>query len=305
MQSITFECEVITPMFLNGADGKTPELRAPSIKGALRFWWRAMNGHLRLEELEKQEIEIFGGVGLGNLPAQRSSIVIQLFDTELETINYPMLPHRIDDKQYGFPSYADAFDSKEKFKIKLIAQKERVFSIEKLKALFELTCLLGGLGKRVRRGMGSVKIIGFTQNNEATKDYSPSSTISEIETLIRVISPHFSTHGNAIINTYTGGVENYGWIKQIELGTKPEPNFRRLLSKAGKTASDLKRDKPYNYEVSLGHAFKGRFASPIYVSIIEKDKGFIPIITTLNTVPDRDKEKIDLTLQEKFKKALL
>ncbi len=47
-------------MFLAGADGTTPELRAPSIKGALRFWWRAMNGHLSLEELRKQESDLFG-----------------------------------------------------------------------------------------------------------------------------------------------------------------------------------------------------------------------------------------------------
>jgi CRISPR-associated protein Cmr1 len=61
MQSITFECEVITPMFLAGADGSTPELRPPSIKGALRFWWRALNGHLPLHELKEKEDEIFGG----------------------------------------------------------------------------------------------------------------------------------------------------------------------------------------------------------------------------------------------------
>lgn len=36
-KKIIFECEVVTPMFLAGADGKTPELRAPSIKGAIRF----------------------------------------------------------------------------------------------------------------------------------------------------------------------------------------------------------------------------------------------------------------------------
>ncbi|OPX29474.1 MAG: type III-B CRISPR module RAMP protein Cmr1 [Candidatus Omnitrophica bacterium 4484_171] len=48
MKTITFECETITPMFLAGADGRTPELRPPSIKGAMRFWWRAMNGHLPL-----------------------------------------------------------------------------------------------------------------------------------------------------------------------------------------------------------------------------------------------------------------
>ncbi|MEZ4851046.1 MAG: type III-B CRISPR module RAMP protein Cmr1 [Bacteroidia bacterium] len=70
MESITFTCKIITPMFLNGADGKTPELRPPSIKGALRFWWRAVNGHLGLGELRKMETEIFGGTGPGGVGGQ-------------------------------------------------------------------------------------------------------------------------------------------------------------------------------------------------------------------------------------------
>ncbi len=52
MKTIEFECETITPMFLAGADGKTPELRPPSIKGLMRFWWRAINGHLPLNNLK-------------------------------------------------------------------------------------------------------------------------------------------------------------------------------------------------------------------------------------------------------------
>lgn len=61
MHSITFTCETITPMFLSGADGTTPELRAPSIKGALRFWWRAMNGHN--PNMKTEESVMFGGSG--------------------------------------------------------------------------------------------------------------------------------------------------------------------------------------------------------------------------------------------------
>ncbi len=63
MNIIKFECETVTPMFLAGADGKTPELRPPSIKGAMRFWWRAMNGHISIKELKEEEGEIFGGSG--------------------------------------------------------------------------------------------------------------------------------------------------------------------------------------------------------------------------------------------------
>ncbi len=63
MEKIIFNCETITPMFSAGADGRTPEIRVPEIKAAMRFWWRACNGHLSIEELRKKEAEIFGGSG--------------------------------------------------------------------------------------------------------------------------------------------------------------------------------------------------------------------------------------------------
>ena len=44
-KEITASLEIVTPMFLGGA--ATTEvadaIRPPSIKGALRFWWRALN----------------------------------------------------------------------------------------------------------------------------------------------------------------------------------------------------------------------------------------------------------------------
>ena len=46
---MVFECETITPMFMYEADGITPELRPASIKGVMRFWWRAINGNLSLD----------------------------------------------------------------------------------------------------------------------------------------------------------------------------------------------------------------------------------------------------------------
>ena len=48
MESQEFEVEIVTPLFLGGADPNKAELRAPSIKGALRFWWRALNPHFSL-----------------------------------------------------------------------------------------------------------------------------------------------------------------------------------------------------------------------------------------------------------------
>ncbi|MFQ5900776.1 MAG: type III-B CRISPR module RAMP protein Cmr1, partial [Thermodesulfobacteriota bacterium] len=62
MNTATFDCKTITPMFLTGAKGE-PELRVPSIKGAMRFWWRAVRGIDDIKRLNKEENEIFGGTG--------------------------------------------------------------------------------------------------------------------------------------------------------------------------------------------------------------------------------------------------
>lgn len=60
MKTVTFICKSITPMFMYGANQNEPELRPASIKGVMRFWWRAINGDLSLDELKEKEGEIFG-----------------------------------------------------------------------------------------------------------------------------------------------------------------------------------------------------------------------------------------------------
>jgi len=91
MSTITFKCETVTPMFMAGADGKEPELRAPSIKGVLRFWWRAINGYLELKDLREREAAIFGGSGKEQ---GRSKVIINIDQTNLDYEDYNPLPHR-------------------------------------------------------------------------------------------------------------------------------------------------------------------------------------------------------------------
>ena len=43
MQIIEADYNIVTPMFIGGGDKQeAPEIRPPSVKGALRFWWRAL-----------------------------------------------------------------------------------------------------------------------------------------------------------------------------------------------------------------------------------------------------------------------
>lgn len=58
-QEITKELTFITPALLAGADQNAPEIRAPSIRGALRWWFRVLAGS---RDVRKEEEELFGGV---------------------------------------------------------------------------------------------------------------------------------------------------------------------------------------------------------------------------------------------------
>jgi CRISPR-associated protein Cmr1 len=321
MESITFHCRVITPLFLAGADGRTPELRAPSIKGAMRFWWRALHGHLGLDSnvenkkiisagLRDQETFIFGGTGRNERDG-RSSFAIQVIDVSLN--ENKSLERLVPHKNQGFmaESYAPGglfkvlfrlqkYD-KNKFSVKapVLGREEEIFNREKLIALFQLTSILGGLGRRVRRGMGCFTIESAHSSTNSPVEHTESD-IHQIHELIKLFSPYFQLDkdGKRLQNVNPGKMEKYPWIKQIEIG---EPDVK-IVHKISQATHDLKQRAERKYEPSLGHSNRGRFSSPVYASVLP---GHIPVVTTLNTVPDRDISLIDLNLQAEFKLKIL
>lgn len=291
MKTITFTCETITPMFLSGADGKTPELRPPSIKGALRFWWRAMNGHLPLKELKEKEGDIFGDT------SKRSLVIIRCQFQALQTETNLPVPHKDFMKQKSFAVG-------QTFSVTLgLTRESKNFGLEELSAVFEVACILGGLGKRVRRGMGSVQVIDSKKGDSLIRKY-PKVTLGYLEQRMKLLSPYFILEKGKILNTYNRRTEPYPWIKSIETGNSQAT--QSLLFGISKTTHELKENNHQAYEASLGHASRGRFASPVFVSVLLGDKGkSTPIITTLNAVPDHSKHKVSKELQEKFSQKIL
>jgi len=69
MNTKTFELEFITPCFCAGADQAKAELRAPSIRGQLRWWFRVLGGNAT------DERALFGGV---HGEATRSSVRVRI-----------------------------------------------------------------------------------------------------------------------------------------------------------------------------------------------------------------------------------
>lgn len=158
--------ETVTPLFLGGADpGKAPELRPPSFRGALRFWWRALLGGVlgddNLTRLREQEAAVFGEI------EKSSPVTIRLTAQERLTAQDRPQPSGV---RYLFWSMQRANRQylPDGTTFTLILQTRPVTpSDEPLKgALISLWLLtrLGGIGSRARRGAGSVQVTSLEGN---------------------------------------------------------------------------------------------------------------------------------------------
>lgn len=302
MKTITFECEIITPMFLAGANGKTPELRPPSIKGAMRFWWRAMNAgnYQQLKDLKETECKIFGG---SDESSGRSKVIIWVSKqpkyNESTDKNF-LLPHKEGNRRGEMPCFMPA----SKFIVNLqTLQLEHLQENEIIK-LFQTVSKLGGLGKGSRRGYGSFKITNIKING--TEINKPNLELDEL--IIRRSELKYPYIKNVQISKSPKTI-----IQIREISSKIHSNDYSQALRKSRENGNIQKDKSgkeqpnknyLEYPRSIGDG-SNRFASPIYVSIIEKEDGkHYAVVTTLNTVPPKN-ETYDEKIQNEFINNLL
>lgn len=295
LSTITYNCEVLTPLFSAGADTNEPEFRAATIKGSLRFWFRALHGHFaKVEDLQAEERKYFGDT------SRRSPLLIRCIpEGNPQTERKALLPHRTDNRR----SPAEAILPGSRFTVKLTMPSNQ---LEKIKALFELAIFLGGWGRRSRRGAGSIRIVSLQSSGEESPcSYESPDNLPTLIELIKEWTPHYSIQNDKIQFLYSGQKLYYPWLNCIELGHQSFNHEQDLRDRIGKVTSNLKHHYDRAYEVSMGHAFKGRFASPVYTSAFERAGLFYAVVSTLNTIPDRDSRLVDLYIQDDFKREVL
>jgi len=208
MNHLDFQCEVLTPLFLGGAAERVrPELRAPSLRGAMRYWYRAILGgsiltssdnleESPLKQLKQHETELFGDTG-------RSSPIAVLLcadkPTETEAFQKDRAVRTSDGsfsptgKDYlfwsmaasgrpGTPRYQLAREyikPGSTFTVQLRSrglQKKDV--LEKAAATLWLVANLGALGARANRGAGSIEV--KVKNPIGSLGFRQCSTIEEL-----------------------------------------------------------------------------------------------------------------------------
>lgn len=191
MESRTYEIEVITPIFGGGVEaGKVDQehpIRESSIRGHLRFWWRATRGvHLAETALHLREEEIWGS------STSPSPVVVEVQQSKKDLTrcigsahDFNVIPGRPDG--YVLFSAKEAtslfYDEKNKFSFNLTISWSNHLSLQKIrdqenaelkklgkspkpakieditsdiKAALLAWVNFGGIGARTRRGCGAL-----------------------------------------------------------------------------------------------------------------------------------------------------
>ncbi len=172
LTTMEVELEVVTPLWIGGASRQS-ELRPPSVRGCLRFWFRALAGGLLGEDLKnvwEAESAVFGNT------TRASSVVVRLFGSPRTSVSVVDEAEQLPGLAYMFWSVFQqkraAFLPGERFRLRL---NSRPFpfapvevmgrtlgmteSFEMAAASLWLLVRLGGVGARARRGAGGMAAV--------------------------------------------------------------------------------------------------------------------------------------------------
>jgi CRISPR type III-B/RAMP module RAMP protein Cmr1 len=153
----------VTPMFLYGDQNRLPELRAASLRGALRWWFRAVaGGYVKdVSDIRKYEGMLFGGTGdKEGASAVNVRVLAHLTDDHIREDS--PVPH----KNMVLKGIAPGVV----FRIDLTPSPYSNIKLAKetAEALLILVSVLGGLGRRSRRGYGAFQ--PYPPRNAAAED---------------------------------------------------------------------------------------------------------------------------------------
>ncbi len=181
---------IVTPMFIGDADQKASGITAASVKGALRFWWRALNwGRVRggrsndedaLKALHEEEAELFGSSTYDNKQRQKekkppigqSKVLLRIKQpANLNPISdWPVAPanrtqQKTNSNYMGMglwetreSVHRPALKEGQSFTLEMVCCHLLDSQKQSLLQALKMLGLAGGIGGRSRRAFGSISI---------------------------------------------------------------------------------------------------------------------------------------------------
>ena len=332
--SLTALYKIATPMFLGGEGQLTDsqQFRNASFKGALRFWWRALNWGRVLKEasgdtagalqaLHDQEGALFGLASDGRNSCQS---VLSIHST-LQNVKLQQPREALKELGYLLGQGLYRFNTGltrsylEGGTVELLLQFKpgtRPAQVQAVRQAATALGLLGGLGSRARRGLGSLSLQSITgadggaqaftsvqqiQHFIATLDFSapgnpPFSALSQTSRIDVSVQGDSAVGTLAAINAEMQLYRSYGQNGKVN-GQPARRNFvadhdNMLAATQGEPLAQLPERAvfglPHNYffsstkaKADISPAGEGRRASPLLVHIHALEEGKFVAIQTL------------------------
>jgi hypothetical protein len=232
----------ITPLFSKGCYDDRPEIRPPSIRGQLHWWFRALGGSYNDEKA------IFGGVHDG---AVASKVVVRASNINGQTGQIDTLPHKQGRK--ASPQWAlkpgTSFDLhiSERFGV-LDARLRPMFQRS-----LETWLLLGTLGLRATRACGS-----FTWTQLSPDGLNIPASSDAYTSLCREVLRNSPLKFALLQETFAS----------------PDAARRVVSDTLGGRDDDQGENDLAELHYPLGKIFNGRKTSPLRFRIVKIDNGF-------------------------------
>ena len=277
------EFDVLTPMFLGGAS-QDAELRAPSIKGVLRFWFRALDPNY-----DNHEPLLFGSGGtkagqslllLQCTPGQRANDRLRWADTDAKKFDVGSGRQTKNGLTYlGYPfgmkgnDERTAFVPRARFNVDVRCHRPTPdglnHGVTPLRAALASVWALGhfgSLGTRARRGFGAISLVDWSLVDRDDKPIS---------------DPDFAAlsllHSSKSSAEWTSGADRAlatfrSWFGPHDVEKKlPHPHFgpkatfvlgkqsirrddwRRALDSLGRSLQDFRQRNQPDYDHVKGH----------------------------------------------------
>jgi CRISPR-associated protein Cmr1 len=191
-ETITLHLKLITPMFGGGYEPREVDtvnpIRAASIRGHLRFWWRALYGgsHRNAAELLQAEEKLWGTMEtpgqVGIRITTTSKPVVENSDVSMGAPDaYALWPARA---TWGDTPQPAAQRLQQDFTFQLTCSYPKSLS-EQVRQTLTAWVLFGGIGGRTRRGCGSLTVLG----NEAGRFLPKRADAGELIRLLPAMDP--------------------------------------------------------------------------------------------------------------------
>ncbi len=183
MIQVTFNLRTVTPLFLAGADQERAELRAPTFRGLMRYWYRALAGAngRALSQVMEAETSVFGATDKG------SAVSIRVSDPSLAAQRFKKESYsreNISGKDYLLWSMAASgkgdrykpdrlfFPPDTTFRVTLTCRDDNNEKLQRAIAAFWLLTHLGAIGSRSRRCAGSMTASIINENTAVDSRFS-------------------------------------------------------------------------------------------------------------------------------------